>query len=260
MWAYRNPKCVQQFKICALLPILLQPLPLDQGRNSHLVVFGPLDLTIQALSLRLGALKVSVNCALMHSFGLNTQIMWDFLLCFPLTHQLLQVNLVVLICIDPPLSPNTNPRITFQLWRPALPLPAQPRIAEVFQNDDWTLNETPVRILLSDIFGIQVPAAYGAHNYVDINTQRLRQKIINAYWSCPTYDTVLLWVWLVSLLRRNCCTEHCSLPIRPPATASVAGFTTLSLVTLLHNYFCPSHCIPYRVHRFKSKRWHVQSR
>lgn len=107
--------------------------------------------------------------------------------CFPPTHQLLQVNLVVLICIDPPLPPSTTPRVTFQLWRPVAPVhpprpgsDARPRVAEVVQNDDWTLNATPVRIFLTEIFGVQVPAAYGDHKHVDINTQRLRQKIINA--------------------------------------------------------------------------------
>lgn len=82
----------------------------------------------------------------------------------------LQVNPVVLICIDPPLPPNITPRITFQLWRlvvhahPPCPSSAQPRIAEVVQNDDWTLNATPVQIPLSDIFGVPVPAACG-HKY-----------------------------------------------------------------------------------------------
>ena len=109
-------------------------------------------------------------------------------LFFTPTRQLLQVNLVVLICIDPPLPPNTTPRIIFQSWRPVAPVRplrpssnAQPRIAQVVQNDDWTLNATPVRILLSEIFGVQIPAAYGGQIHVDINTQRLRQKIIDSY-------------------------------------------------------------------------------
>ena len=106
----------------------------------------------------------------------------------PPTHRFLQVNLVVLICIDPPLPPSTTPKITFQLWRPVPSIRpprhgsnARQRVAQVVQNDDWTLNETPVQILLPEIFGVQIPAAYGGHTHVDINTQRLRQKIINAY-------------------------------------------------------------------------------
>jgi len=49
------------------------------------------------------------------------------------------------------------------------------------QNDDWTQHHTPLRIPLSDIFGAQIPGAYGGHNYVDLNTQLLRQKIIDSY-------------------------------------------------------------------------------
>jgi len=118
----------------------------------------------------------------------HTNYVSSALYIHPLTHQFLQVNLVVIILIDPPLTPSTTPRITFQLWRPGPPVGPPPhgtnarsRVAQVVQNDDWTLNETPVRILLSEIFGVQIPSAYGSHTYVDINTQRLRQKIINEY-------------------------------------------------------------------------------
>jgi len=98
------------------------------------------------------------------------------------------VQLVVLISIDPPVAPNPTPQITVLLWQPTNPVRtpcpgshAQQRIAQIVQNDDWTLNETPIRILLSDIFGNQIPAAYVGHTHVDVNTQWLRQKIINSY-------------------------------------------------------------------------------
>jgi len=103
----------------------------------------------------------------------------------PPTHQL-QVNLVVLISIDD--SPSfTRPRIIVQLWRgersDRLPHPgSNPRqiYARMVQNDDWTLNETPIRILLSDIFGAQIPAAYGNHSHVDLETRSLRESIISS--------------------------------------------------------------------------------
>jgi len=63
------------FNLSFCLPILTQHLTWDRGRNSQIVVSGPLDLTIPALSLRLGAPKVLVNCRSMPSFGWNAQIM-----------------------------------------------------------------------------------------------------------------------------------------------------------------------------------------
>jgi len=98
------------------------------------------------------------------------------------------VNLVVLISIDPPVAPNITPQITVVLYRPFAPVrPPRPgtdawsRIARIVQNDDWTLNATPIQILLSEIFGNQIPAAYAGHMHVDLNTQWLRQMIIASY-------------------------------------------------------------------------------
>ena len=49
----------------------------------------------------------------------------------------------------------------------------------MIQSDDWTQHDAPLRIRLSDIFGAEIPAAYGGHNHVDLNTQWLRQEIVN---------------------------------------------------------------------------------
>jgi hypothetical protein len=54
------------------------------------------------------------------------------------------------------------------------------RYARMVQNDDWTHHETPLRILLSDIFGAQIPDAYGSHSHVDLDTRSLRELIIDS--------------------------------------------------------------------------------
>ena len=45
---------------------------------------------------------------------------------------------------------------------------------------DWTNSATPLYILLSDIFGQQVPAAYGNNDRVYLDTVSWRQEIIES--------------------------------------------------------------------------------
>ena len=46
---------------------------------------------------------------------------------------------------------------------------------------NWTQAATPLYILLADIFRGQVPAAYGNHDCVHLNTVAWRQDIIDAW-------------------------------------------------------------------------------
>ena len=97
---------------------------------------------------------------------------------FPLI--LLQVHLVVLLLIDPPLAPRpTLPRVLLQLWKPFLS--QQQRDAQMVWQADWTNAATPLYILLSDVFGQQVPAAYGDIDHFNLNTADLRDAIIDSY-------------------------------------------------------------------------------
>ena len=100
---------------------------------------------------------------------------------FPLI--LLQVQLVVLLLIDPPLAPHpTLPRVSLQLWK-RFPSTAaqQQRDARMVWQADWTNYATPLYILLSDVFGQQVPAAYGNIDRFNLNTADLRDAIIDSY-------------------------------------------------------------------------------
>jgi len=81
-----------------------------------------------------------------------------------------------------PLAPNsTLPRISLQLWKGA-PSTAtqQQREAQMIWATDWTNSATPLYILLSDIFGQQVPAAYGNNDRVYLDTVSWRQEIIES--------------------------------------------------------------------------------
>ena len=154
---------------------------------------GPLHLilTVLALCLRLGARKVLRSSKLMRSFGLNIQKrLADF---FFATHSpdLLQVRLVILISIDPPIAPNpTFPRITVQLWRVfGLQRPSRStssafrtREARIVWTANWTVAVTPFYILLDDIFRGNVPPEYGNNDRVYLDTVGWRQRIITA-WS-----------------------------------------------------------------------------
>lgn len=101
----------------------------------------------------------------------------------------LQVRLVILVSIDPPIAHNGNPRITVQLWR-GFP-PTRPRrtiAAEQRQREahmvwqiDWAAAATPMYILLDDIFRGQVPAIYGANTQVNLDTAAWRREILAGY-------------------------------------------------------------------------------
>jgi hypothetical protein len=45
---------------------------------------------------------------------------------------------------------------------------------------DWTHAATPLYILFSDIFGGQVPADYGNHDRVHLDTVAWRQTIVDS--------------------------------------------------------------------------------
>jgi hypothetical protein len=98
-----------------------------------------------------------------------------------------EVQLVILLSIDPPIAPHPNlPRITVQLWRGFPPLnpprsaTARQRVAHMVWEADWTQTATPLYIPLSDIFRGPVPAAYGNNDRVYLDTVAWRQAIIDA--------------------------------------------------------------------------------
>jgi hypothetical protein len=98
----------------------------------------------------------------------------------------LQVQLVIILSIDPPIGAHPNlPRITIQLWRgfpPTHPLcVGRLREARRVWEADWTHGATPLYILLSDIFRGPVPAAYGNNDRVHLDTAGWRQAIITGY-------------------------------------------------------------------------------
>ncbi len=101
-----------------------------------------------------------------------------------------QVQLVFLISNDPPHPAHpTTPRITVQLWKgraatrpPRAGAAARQREAYMALEADWSLNATPVYILLSDVFGAHpVPAAYGNNDCAVLDTAWLRDLIICSY-------------------------------------------------------------------------------
>jgi hypothetical protein len=102
--------------------------------------------------------------------------------------EFLQVQVVILISIDPPIAPNPNLRITVQLWRgydPARSVrqqsAAQRREARLAWQTDWTNAATPMYLELADIFIDQasVPAYYGNNTRVALNTTDWRLDIID---------------------------------------------------------------------------------
>ena len=127
----------------------------------------------------------------MQSFGLNIpKRLANFFLA---THSpdLPQVQLVILISIDPPIASNpTFPRITVQLWRGFDPQHPSRLTSAAFQVQEacmvwaanWTVAATPLYILLDDIFRGQVPAEYGNNDQVYLDTNGWHQTIITA-WS-----------------------------------------------------------------------------
>jgi hypothetical protein len=125
----------------------------------------------------------------MQDFGLNTclrLVTFSFVAMHSQKHD--QVQLVILVSIDPPVAPYPNlPRITIQLWKgfpPCWPLcspTGRQREARMVWEANWTHAATPLYILLSDIFRGQVPAAYGNNDHVHLNTADWRQAIIEAW-------------------------------------------------------------------------------
>lgn len=100
--------------------------------------------------------------------------------------ELLQVQVVILILIDPPIAPHENLRIAVQLWRGYAPArilcstKAQEREARMAWHADWTHVATPMYLLLSDIFRGQVPAYYGNNTQVDLDAVAWRREIIGS--------------------------------------------------------------------------------
>jgi hypothetical protein len=101
-----------------------------------------------------------------------------------------QVQLVFLILIDPPRPAHpTTPRITVQLWKghaaiqpPHAGSAARQREAYMVLEADWSLNATPVYVLLADVFGAHpVHAAYGNNDRRVLDTAWLRDTIIRSY-------------------------------------------------------------------------------
>jgi hypothetical protein len=92
--------------------------------------------------------------------------------------ELLQVQLVMLLSIDPPIATHPDqPRTTIQLWRGFGPLNSS-REARMVWEADWTHAATPLYFLLSDIFRGEVPAAYGDNDRVFLAGAEFRQVII----------------------------------------------------------------------------------
>ena len=106
-----------------------------------------------------------------------------------LFQELLQVQLGILLSIDPPVQPNPNiPRITIELWRGFDAVHPQHtpehgmRQGRGVWQADWTVAASPLYVLLSDIFRgqIGIPAAYNGDR-IFLDTIHWRQTIINNY-------------------------------------------------------------------------------
>ena len=100
-------------------------------------------------------------------------------LVFTHSPELLQVQLVILLLIDPPAPNSTLPRTSLQLWK-GVPSTAtqQQREAQMVWATDWTNSVTPLYVLLSDIFRQWVPAVCGNNDHVNLDTQGWWQHII----------------------------------------------------------------------------------
>jgi hypothetical protein len=103
-----------------------------------------------------------------------------------------QVQLVVIICIDPPHPQSNLPRITIQHWksfppsRPTCGHNAQTKEAQMVWQADWTNGVTPgYYVLLSDVFlPGTIPVVYGHAVQVAFQPRelgQLRDMIINRW-------------------------------------------------------------------------------
>lgn len=93
------------------------------------------------------------------------------------------VQLVILLSIDPPAPPHPTPEISIELWQ-GVPSGSQTdsrRVARMVWDADWTHHTDQFYILLADIFRGQVPPDYGANDRIFLNPAAWRQAIIAAY-------------------------------------------------------------------------------
>jgi len=88
-------------------------------------------------------------------------------------------------CQNLPAVHPIHPVIKVQLWktRPLVQTTrsAQASVPQMVWCANWTINATPLYILLSDIFGPHPPAAYGNNDHIYLNTGGWRQWIIDSY-------------------------------------------------------------------------------
>jgi hypothetical protein len=116
--------------------------------------------------------------------------------CYFLRDKYPQVQMVIIISIDPPIAPNLNiPRITIEHWKTRPPLrPQRPGTAARWKvafrawHADWTLAVSAnYYILLADMFGsTPIPAVYGAHTRLTFSPADVagwRQGIIDEWRS-----------------------------------------------------------------------------
>ena len=123
----------------------------------------------------------------MLSYGLNTcqrLVNQALLSLWSFNHQTLpQVQLVILLFIDPATPAHPTPKISIELWR-GIPLgsqDAQTKEGHMVWQDDWTHNAGPFYILLADIFRGEVPPEYGVHDRIFLASASWRQGIIESY-------------------------------------------------------------------------------
>ena len=103
---------------------------------------------------------------------------------FFLPAHFLQVQLVVLLLIDPPLPPHPTLPTSKGLIANVETLSLCGTSAAKGCPDgqaDWTNNATPLYVPHSDVFGQRVPTAYGDVDRFNLNTADLRDAIIDSY-------------------------------------------------------------------------------
>ena len=100
----------------------------------------------------------------------------DFVNSFRYLLEPFQVQLMMLILIDPPTLTHHTPKIIIQLWQ-GIDV-AQQRQARMVWEGDWTDSASPMYVLLSDISGDQVPGEYGNNDRVWLDTVAWRRKVL----------------------------------------------------------------------------------